>query len=99
VTTIQYATLYALYSRLHRTLVRAQEERPLRDEFVDGELEWVTYERETMHTAVNEARAELGYQPVDVTAIERAEQSAGGHFDYTKKYALYCAELALKEQQ
>lgn len=44
---------------------------------------------------VNEHRALLGKPPVDAAAIERVERWALGHSDYSSKFALYCAELAL----
>lgn len=97
--TTQFVTLQAMYTRFHDALIRAQQERLDRQDIVNGEVEWVTYERTVMLNAVNEARAERGYQPIDIAAIERVENKAAGHFDYTKKWALYCTELVHQEQQ
>jgi phosphopantetheine adenylyltransferase len=88
----------ALRDWLYNTLTAAQDERHLRQAFVDGELAWIVYERETMHTAVNQARAERGLPALPIESIERVEMQATGHVDYTKKFALYCAELALEQQ-
>lgn len=84
---------------MRATLIRAQEERPNRQDLIDDyEPAWVLYERETMHAAVNQARADRGLPPVPIAAVKRVEQQAFGHFDYTKKFALYCAELVWSEQ-
>lgn len=97
--TAAFAHLHALQQDMYRTLTRAQEERPDREDLVDDyEPGWVLYERETMHSAVNQARADRSLPPVPIAAVKRVEQQAFGHSDYTKKFALYCAELALKEQ-
>lgn len=96
--TTAFARLHALQQEMHRTLTRAQAERHLREDLVDGELGWIRYERETMHNAVNQARTDRFLPPVPIEAVERVEQQATGHSDYTKKFALYCAELVLKEK-
>lgn len=86
-------------SRIMRdTLTTAQEERPQRQDIVDGELDWIRYERATMHNAVNQVRENYGLPLVPLAAVERVEQMACGHSDYTHKFAWYCAELALGEQ-
>lgn len=36
--------------------------------------------------------------PVGVAEIERVERGTVGHSDYSLKFALYCAELALDRQ-
>lgn len=89
-----------LAARLLHVLAEAQKERPQRDsltERADGtpELEWVAYERNVMKAEVNRIRAEAGREPVSLAQIERVEGQAVGHFDYSSKFALYCAELAL----
>ncbi|WP_327066817.1 hypothetical protein [Kitasatospora sp. NBC_01302] len=83
----------ALRDRFRDILATAQAERHLREDVIDGELEWVAHERTTMHRAVNKARAELGKQPLPISAVEAVEQQAVGHSDYSSKYAPYCAEL------
>jgi hypothetical protein len=95
VTTTQFTNLQSLFGEMRRILTHAQEQRDDRQEVIDGELDWIRYERQTMHDAVNQARADRGLPPTPLTLIERAEKQATGHSDYTKKFALYCAELAL----
>lgn len=82
-------------------LVTAQKERKARGGWVDDPvfseqtLEWVLFERQAMLTAVNLRRQELGLQPITAKELVRkAETSASGHIDYSRKYALYCAEIA-----
>lgn len=87
----------ALRDKLLSILTAAQEERPAREYVTSGELGWVIYERETMHQAVNEARAEAGKQPLTVDQIEQVESEADGHSDYSRKFALYCAELVQEQ--
>jgi phosphopantetheine adenylyltransferase len=87
----------ALRNEFLAVLTAAQQERMDRQDIVDGELEWVRFERETMHRAVNEARGEAGKQPLPIDAVERVESSATGHSDYNSKFALYCAELVLEQ--
>jgi phosphopantetheine adenylyltransferase len=83
-----------LRNELLARLTAAQEERPAREYVTDGELGWVIYERETMHRAVNEARAERNLAPLPIEAVERV---ASGHSDYSSKFALYCAELVMEK--
>lgn len=66
----------------------------------DG-TKWIAAERDVMLDAVNAWRGQLGLRPVDLAAIERVERMAVGHSDYSSKFALYCAEIAMgvKEQQ
>ncbi|MEV7770512.1 hypothetical protein [Kitasatospora sp. NPDC086791] len=87
----------ALRDRPLNTLTAAQQERAAREYVTDGELGWVIYERKTMHQAVNAARAERGLTLVPIGAVERVESMASGHYDYSSKFALYCAEL-IQEQ-
>jgi hypothetical protein len=75
------------------TLSIAQSERKSRIEWKDGELEWVTYERKTMLDAVNAKRSELGKTAISDDDLRRAENNALGHFDYARKFALYCTFL------
>lgn len=93
--------LIATYEILHAALITAQAERDQRPDLVtvngQPECAWAIYERGVMLEQVNKIRADLGYQPVHMAAVERVENAAVGYSDYTKKYALYCAELALKE--
>lgn len=83
------------YGTLHSALASAQAERPQRGEWdaESGELGWVTHERAVMLDAVNALRQGRGLHAVGVDDVKRAESSACGHVDYTKKFALYCSEL------
>jgi hypothetical protein len=89
----------ALFNQMYTALTEAQEERPNREEVINGELDWITYERTVMLNTVNAARAARFLPPLTVDEIERVEMSATGHVDYTKKFALYCAELAAGQQR
>lgn len=85
---------------LRATLASAQEERPQRPDLINGpdgpECEWAVYERARMYETVNAIRAERGLAPVPVEDVTRVERLAVGHSDYSRKFALYCAELAEK---
>lgn len=87
------------YGRFHAVLSAAQTERHMRDDLVKGpnsqpECGWVAFEREVMHREVNQARADHGLAAIPLEQVQRVENLAVGHSDYTKKFALYCAELA-----
>lgn len=56
---------------------------------------WIAAERQVMLDATNAWRAKLGAPTVVESDIRRVEQWACGHSDYSSKFALYCAELAL----
>lgn len=56
---------------------------------------WIAAERKVMLDETNEWRGLLGKSPVTAEQIRRVEQWACGHSDYSSKFALYCAELAL----
>lgn len=94
------ADFRSLYETFRQALIAAQADRHLRPDLVtvDGEpeCEWAVHERDVMHRQVNASRAALGRPPVGLEAVLRVERIAVGHSDYTSKYALYCAELALK---
>jgi HD-like signal output (HDOD) protein len=62
-------------------------------------LTWIEAERSAMHTAVNSLRSRWGLPEVNIAAIERVENMARGHVDYIHKFALYCAELALGQNE
>jgi len=72
---------------------RAAAERKKRPDFKDDDgikvPEWVLFERE------NVVREERGLDPVSAEAVAKVEQMACGHVDYSTKYPLYCAELAV----
>lgn len=90
-----YTVKMALRDRFLAALTSAQEQRPWRQEMEGDELGWIVYERTTMHQLVNQVRAESDLPPVDLGRVTRAENLAAGHVDYSQKFALYCAELAL----
>jgi hypothetical protein len=56
---------------------------------------WIDAEIDVMHRAVNRRRSERGLPDLDRATVVRVEQWACGHSDYSSKFALYCAELAL----
>jgi hypothetical protein len=58
--------------------------------------EWIAAERDVMLTATNAWRIRLNKQPVTEEQIRRVERLALGH-DYTRKCALYCAELVMEQ--
>jgi hypothetical protein len=87
----------AALDHLLDTLRAAQEQRSLRQDYSGDEPAWVTYEREVMTDEVNKLRSRRGRYPISIDEVARKERMACGHIDYTKKYALYCAELAVIE--
>lgn len=90
----------ALMHQFEEVLLTAAEHRRDRDDLVtrpDGvpECGWVAYERDQMRAAVQAERARRDLPPAPEADIMRAERMATGHCDYVKKFALYCAELAM----
>lgn len=75
----------------------AQKHRSEKSKRIGEELEWVIYEREVMLQAINAVRLQQKRPQITVEEVHRVEESAVGHSDYSQKFALYCAELALKE--
>ena len=57
--------------------------------------DWVLRERRLMRDLVNIERLCEHLPALPITAVERVETMAEGHSDYSSKFALYCAELAL----
>jgi hypothetical protein len=80
------------FELLYTTLRTTQDSRSL-----FPNLEWIQFERLMMLATVNAFRADRGLPLRTLTDIERAEQMASGHIDYTKKFALYCSELVTKD--
>lgn len=60
--------------------------------------EWILSERECVMRAVNHQRRLLGYDPVEIATVERAERTACGHVDYVSKYAHAAADLVLRKE-
>lgn len=76
----------------------------LRDAFLEALKEaqklrslggWTLRERKAMLTVVNEERKKGGMTPVTLEDVQRVENLTIGHSDYSSKFALYCAKLAL----
>jgi len=88
--------LLQLMDQMLRVLSRAQELRPQKSEWIGDELEWVIYEREVMLQAINAVRLQRGRPGVTIHEVMRMENCAAGHVDYSRKFALYSAELALE---
>lgn len=86
--------LNKLAENFKKTLMDAQKLRPTKSKWIGTELQWVIDERKTMLDAVNAERFRRGLLPV--TNVDKAERCAMGHVDYTQKFALYCAELAVQ---
>ncbi len=90
-----------LLDNMRHILVQAQTERATRRSFELDPVEqqsvcgWELFERRAMLAAVNGERASRGLAPVAERDIVDAERSAVGHVDYTDKFALYCARLAV----
>lgn len=82
-----------LRDRLLAVLEKAQKQRPQRRE-ADG---WIAYERAEMLLAVNRERGSRGMPQLTNSDVETAERGALGHSDYSRKFALYCADLVLKQ--
>lgn len=59
--------------------------------------EWVDVELDVMHHAVNCERSKRGLPDIERSKVVSVERMACGHTDYSSKFALYCAELALPE--
>jgi hypothetical protein len=92
-----------LTKKFEKILMNAQKSRSKRMDLIDlPEIkgvpfdrvpEWNVYELEQMLDAVNQIRKN---NHASFDDIRKAERNAVGHSDYTHKFALYCAELALK---
>jgi hypothetical protein len=94
-------TKLALRDRLLTRFLELAKERPFRryEVTVDGrrELAWSLFEQNGMLEEVNEIREERGFVHTTLPSIQEAERLCVGHADYAKKWALYCAEIAMKE--
>jgi len=59
-------------------------------------LEWIDHERRAMTLHVLDEFRYRGLNPVGVReAVQRAEDSACGHSDYGKKWAIGCADIVV----
>jgi len=79
-----------------RVLNDAQKHRSERSRWIGDELEWVIYEREVMLQAINAVRLQRKKPRITVEEVYYVEVMAVGHADYSQKFALYCAQLALR---
>jgi len=79
-----------------RVLGDAQKRRSEKSKQIGDELEWVIYEREVMLQATNAVRLQRKKPQITVEEVHRVEEMAVGHVDYSQKFALYCAQLALE---
>lgn len=61
--------------------------------------EWILAECQLMFELVNQERRERRLSPVTMAEIERVERCACGLSDYSSKFALYCAELAISKPE
>jgi hypothetical protein len=95
----------ALLKKFEQVLQEAAKERPKRQElgpspkgcYQTTEPAWVAFERRALLDAVNLERRVRGLPQVTEAQVIRVENQAHGHVDYAHKYALYCAELAMGE--
>jgi len=83
-----------LAETFQKVLMEAQKLRPQKSKWIGDELEWIIYERKIMLDVVNAERFRRGLPAV--VDVGKAERCAMGHIDYTQKFALYCAELAVQ---
>jgi hypothetical protein len=77
-----------LQASMLKTLTKAQECRKTHSD-------WHQLEMQVMLNAVNNERGARVLSPITMQQLERVEVGARGHCDYSRKFALYCAELAL----
>ncbi len=98
--------LVDLRDEMLQVLSAAQKERSKRLNMVEivnawGHKEnvcaWAVYEMNTMLTEVNKRRSSRRLSPISLNDIQKVESSACGHSDYSSKFALYCAELTIRE--
>jgi hypothetical protein len=92
---MDFPTFQKMIEKMLKTLSDAQKERPKRQNWDKDKKDpdWVYFERQTMFDAVNRERRERDLPPVTEEVFSRAESNACGHSDYSRKFALYCAEL------
>lgn len=89
-------TVREAFDALYPVLCYAQHERKYRPLEITDKPYWLHYEKLVMWGKVNTLREEAGKEMVPFSEVERVEQLASGHFDYTKKFALHCAELVIQ---
>ena len=100
-----YADRVSSSDRINTVLARAMLHRKDRMNITidphcvyNGEVpEWVLYERNCVFNEVNAQRVLLKKKPIEMKLVVRAENSAKGHSDYQRKYALNAMELVFDE--
>lgn len=80
-------------------LVKTQKSYPSGTTYKETEFAWGPFERDGMLQTINEIRAQNGIEPATMVHVDRADRQAAGHVDYARKFVLYCAEIALGEDQ
>lgn len=78
---------------IRTVLIEAYQHRDERRDLVDGRPGWIRWEQEQATDVVNQIRARRGSYPVAFPLVERAEERAAGHINYTQKFAIGCADL------
>ena len=95
--------LQTLQKRIMTALQNEQGNREKNREWVYDDIEgdsprWVINERHAVLNEVNAIRKAAGKLPIAVETLNvKAERQACGHVDYTRKFALYAAELAMMD--
>lgn len=94
-TALEAAAMHAVREEIKKTLVAEQGKRDEHRESDESGLPaWMALEQQVVFAEVNQVRATGGLPPVEFAVIERIEQMACGHSDYTSKFCLYAAEVA-----
>lgn len=60
---------------------------------------WHRREMEDLLSHINWERAQLDKDPITMRVLLRTERHASGHSDYTRKLALYAAELVIPHNE
>ena len=94
---VEFREWQNLIEIFRKTLMEAQTHRDEKSQWIDNELGWIIYEREVMFNLTNKEREKRGLNPITMQNIKSCENSACGHVDYTSKFSLSCAELAVGE--
>lgn len=58
---------------------------------------WISFEIQFMWGVINEYRFAQHKTLIAYSKVADADRLAAGHSDYTSKFALYCADLAVDE--
>lgn len=91
----------ALRDHLLNVLIDAAKERDKRPDVLATpygmECAWAAFERSVMVDEVNRYREARMLPPIDPHDVRRADSLSAGHVDWAEKFALYCAEIAMKE--